>query len=196
MSIEEQFDALGRAVDAGKFSSMSIEEQFDALGRAVDAGKNRYNCLLIRYLGLSNETPYGMMKFLQVAETDSQSPRIVSVQDFFVETTCAGFHFMLGDAREFFMVLISDLHQAGATNVLQAYLGMAKNMMFIHLRIDTLSRRQCHFWSDEVMAASRRSQGLCVPAKSNIHGIKVGIGKNLMRVYMDLVIVSAGKTQR
>ncbi|XP_015575614.2 protein tas-like isoform X2 [Ricinus communis] len=41
-----------------QFSSVSIEEQLDALGRAVDAGK-------IRYIGLSNETSYGIMKFLQ-----------------------------------------------------------------------------------------------------------------------------------
>ncbi|KAF2298610.1 hypothetical protein GH714_024315 [Hevea brasiliensis] len=44
-----------------QFCSISIEEQLDALGRAVDAGK-------VRYIGLSNETPYGIMKFLQLAE--------------------------------------------------------------------------------------------------------------------------------
>ncbi|GAA0145943.1 oxidoreductase [Lithospermum erythrorhizon] len=59
---------------AQSYSSVPIEEQLDALGRAVDAGK-------IRCIGLSNETPYGVMKFLQVSEGGSCYPRIVSVQN-------------------------------------------------------------------------------------------------------------------
>ncbi|KAI5680366.1 hypothetical protein M9H77_01593 [Catharanthus roseus] len=55
-------------------SFISFEEQLCALGRAVDAGK-------IKYVGLSNETPYGLMKFLQVAENGSCYPKIVSVQN-------------------------------------------------------------------------------------------------------------------
>ncbi|KAL3827884.1 hypothetical protein ACJIZ3_016686 [Penstemon smallii] len=35
----------------------------------------------IRYIGLSNETPYGLLKFLHVAESVSINPRIVSVQN-------------------------------------------------------------------------------------------------------------------
>ncbi|KAK9282248.1 hypothetical protein L1049_005162 [Liquidambar formosana] len=57
-----------------QFCSVHIDEQLDALGRAVDAGK-------IRYIGLSNETPYGVMKFLQAAERVSGYPKIVSVQN-------------------------------------------------------------------------------------------------------------------
>ncbi|XP_062144556.1 uncharacterized protein LOC133851941 [Alnus glutinosa] len=57
-----------------QFSSVGVEEQLDALGGAVDAGK-------IRYVGLSNETPYGLMKFIQVAERVPGCPRIVSVQN-------------------------------------------------------------------------------------------------------------------
>ncbi|KAB2056783.1 hypothetical protein ES319_A11G127400v1 [Gossypium barbadense] len=56
-----------------QFSSVPIEEQLDALGRAVDAGK-------IRYIGLSNETPYGVMKFLHFAENNVHYPKIISVQ--------------------------------------------------------------------------------------------------------------------
>ncbi|XP_073134799.1 uncharacterized protein [Henckelia pumila] len=56
------------------FSSVSIEEQLTALQKAVDAGK-------IRYVGLSNETPYGLMKFLHVAERISIRVRIVSLQN-------------------------------------------------------------------------------------------------------------------
>ncbi|XP_007050744.2 PREDICTED: protein tas isoform X1 [Theobroma cacao] len=57
-----------------QFSSVHIEEQLDALGRAVDAGK-------IRYIGLSNETPYGVMKFLHCAERNAHCPKIVCVQN-------------------------------------------------------------------------------------------------------------------
>ncbi|XP_043718580.1 protein tas-like isoform X2 [Telopea speciosissima] len=57
-----------------QFSSVSIDEQLDTLGKAVDAGK-------IRYIGLSNETPYGVMKFLQFAKDVPSYPRIVSLQN-------------------------------------------------------------------------------------------------------------------
>ncbi|KAK4841810.1 hypothetical protein QYF36_010860 [Acer negundo] len=57
-----------------QYKSVSIEEQLDALGKAVDAGK-------IRYIGLSNETPYGVMMFLRVAEMVARYPKIVSVQN-------------------------------------------------------------------------------------------------------------------
>ncbi|KAM7275554.1 hypothetical protein ACFE04_017420 [Oxalis oulophora] len=57
-----------------QFSSVSMEEQLDALSRAVHAGK-------IRYIGLSNETPYGVMKFLQMAEKYAGNCRIVSLQN-------------------------------------------------------------------------------------------------------------------
>ncbi|PON66254.1 Aldo/keto reductase/potassium channel subunit beta [Parasponia andersonii] len=57
-----------------QFCSISIEEQLDALGRAIADGK-------IRYVGLSNETPYGIMKFLQAAQRDPCLPKIISVQN-------------------------------------------------------------------------------------------------------------------
>ncbi|XP_024629537.1 protein tas isoform X2 [Medicago truncatula] len=57
-----------------QYSSISIDEQLDALSRAVNDGK-------IRYIGLSNETPYGLMKFIQVAEKSSSYPKIVSLQN-------------------------------------------------------------------------------------------------------------------
>lgn len=37
-------------------------------------------CLQIRYIGLSNETPYGLMKFIQVAEKYASHLKIVSLQ--------------------------------------------------------------------------------------------------------------------
>ncbi len=51
-----------------------IEDILDVLGALVQEGK-------IRHAGLSNETPWGIMKFLQHAEADSKKPRIVSVQN-------------------------------------------------------------------------------------------------------------------
>ena len=50
-----------------------IEEVLENLQRLVKAGK-------IRYVGLSNETPWGMMKFLQLSETKNL-PRMMSIQN-------------------------------------------------------------------------------------------------------------------
>ena len=50
-----------------------IEEVLDNLDRLVKAGK-------IRYVGLSNETPWGVMKFLQVAK-EKNLPRMMSIQN-------------------------------------------------------------------------------------------------------------------
>lgn len=52
-----------------------IEEQLEALGKLVKQGK-------VRYIGLSNESPYGVMKFLEVARRLGL-PEIVSVQNCF-----------------------------------------------------------------------------------------------------------------
>lgn len=50
-----------------------VEETLAALAKQVEAGK-------IRYIGLSNETPWGVMRFIQAAEQHGL-PRIVSVQN-------------------------------------------------------------------------------------------------------------------
>lgn len=50
-----------------------IEEQLQALGDLVKAGK-------VRYLGLSNETPWGVMEFVRCAE-QLGLPRIISIQN-------------------------------------------------------------------------------------------------------------------
>ncbi|XP_020530807.1 uncharacterized protein LOC18446836 isoform X2 [Amborella trichopoda] len=54
-------------------TTVPMEEQLNALGNAVSAGK-------IRFVGLSNETPYGLMKFLQIAKCVGY-PKIVSIQN-------------------------------------------------------------------------------------------------------------------
>ena len=53
--------------------ALPIREQMEALAALVREGK-------IRYVGLSNETPWGVMEFLRLAE-ESGLPRIVSVQN-------------------------------------------------------------------------------------------------------------------
>ena len=50
-----------------------IEEVLENLDRLIKAGK-------IRYVGLSNETPWGVMKFLQLAK-EKNLPRMVSIQN-------------------------------------------------------------------------------------------------------------------
>ena len=54
-------------------SSTPIEETLDALAEVVKAGK-------VRAIGLSNETPWGVMKFLALAEQKGL-PRVASVQN-------------------------------------------------------------------------------------------------------------------
>ena len=50
-----------------------IEEVLDNLSNLIKAGK-------IRYVGLSNETPWGVMKFLQIAK-EKKLPRMMSIQN-------------------------------------------------------------------------------------------------------------------
>ena len=66
------FGKLGFTFDE-KDQSISIEETLLAMADFVQQGK-------IRYIGLSNETPWGVMKFLQVADK-LNLPRVVSIQN-------------------------------------------------------------------------------------------------------------------
>lgn len=50
-----------------------IEQTLQALKRQVDAGK-------VRYIGLSNETPWGVMEFIRLADQIGL-PRVVSIQN-------------------------------------------------------------------------------------------------------------------
>jgi aryl-alcohol dehydrogenase-like predicted oxidoreductase len=52
---------------------VAIEETLDALGELVRAGK-------VRHVGLSNETPWGIHRYLQLAETSGRE-RIASIQN-------------------------------------------------------------------------------------------------------------------
>lgn len=58
---------------AKETSETSIHAQLEALGGLVKAGK-------VRYIGLSNETPYGVHEFVRLAEQHGL-PRIASVQN-------------------------------------------------------------------------------------------------------------------
>ncbi|XP_025815008.1 uncharacterized protein LOC112892051 isoform X2 [Panicum hallii] len=59
---------------SSQYTSVPMEEQLEALGRAIDAGK-------IRYIGLSNETPYGLMKFLQLSKDFQLHSKLLTVQN-------------------------------------------------------------------------------------------------------------------
>jgi len=65
------FGPLGYVPEADSYTP--IEETLEILAAQVKAGK-------IRYIGLSNETPWGVMQFLSVAER-LDLPAIVSVQN-------------------------------------------------------------------------------------------------------------------
>ena len=65
------FGELGYTANAETFTDFT--ETLQALEKQVQAGK-------IRYVGLSNETPWGVMQFLKVSE-QLKLPRIVSVQN-------------------------------------------------------------------------------------------------------------------
>jgi aryl-alcohol dehydrogenase-like predicted oxidoreductase len=65
---EWQFDPAKDRPDA-----TPVKEQLEALGRIVKAGK-------VRYIGLSNETPYGVMEFLRLAD-EHRLPRVISIQN-------------------------------------------------------------------------------------------------------------------
>jgi len=54
-------------------SSVPIEDTLGALGRLVDEGK-------VRHIGLSNETPWGVARYLHLAEA-GRGPRPVSIQN-------------------------------------------------------------------------------------------------------------------
>lgn len=62
----DQFSISGREADV-------ILETLQTLGDAVSAGK-------IRYIGLSNETPWGVMKYLELAAAHNL-PRVQSIQN-------------------------------------------------------------------------------------------------------------------
>lgn len=85
VAIEEQLFALSKAADAGKvgdhsamFSlSLSLTHSnsipcFQVIWYVV--------CFQIRYIGLSNETPYGVMKFAHTGERFPHFPKLVSLQ--------------------------------------------------------------------------------------------------------------------
>ncbi|RCK54192.1 aldo/keto reductase [Thalassospira profundimaris] len=66
------FGKLGYEHDENE-NFVPIEETLSALDDIVKAGK-------VRHIGLSNETPWGLMKFLELAEKKGW-PRVVSVQN-------------------------------------------------------------------------------------------------------------------
>jgi aryl-alcohol dehydrogenase-like predicted oxidoreductase len=66
------FGGMGHKEMGGEINR--LEDILGALGELKKAGK-------VRHFGLSNETPWGIMKFLNYHEQDKELPRIVSVQN-------------------------------------------------------------------------------------------------------------------
>ena len=54
--------------------AVPLEEQLEALAAAVGSGK-------VRHVGISNETPWGLLSFLQASQQDSRLPRVASIQN-------------------------------------------------------------------------------------------------------------------
>ena len=67
------FQALGHEPHPSRTDCTPFEETLDALDEQVKAGK-------VRAVGLSNETPWGAMKFLGLAEA-GRGPRMASIQN-------------------------------------------------------------------------------------------------------------------
>ena len=64
----------GTSYDAAEeHEATPIVEQLEALGELVQAGK-------VRYIGLSNETPWGVAEFVRLADA-MRLPRVVSIQN-------------------------------------------------------------------------------------------------------------------
>ena len=67
------FGQLAYGYDDDNDDAVAIEETLEALARLVEKGQ-------VRWLGISNETPWGTMRYLELAERHGW-PRIVSVQN-------------------------------------------------------------------------------------------------------------------
>lgn len=67
------FGQLGYAHVDEADEGTALEETLDALGELVKAGK-------VRHVGLSNETPWGLMRYLAAAERDGL-PRVATIQN-------------------------------------------------------------------------------------------------------------------
>ena len=68
---------------ARRYEPVPLEEQLGALADLRREGK-------IRHVGLSNETPYGLMRCCELARTDSRYPKVVSLQNAY-SLLCRGF---------------------------------------------------------------------------------------------------------
>ena len=67
------FGALGYEHQEDELETTPMEETLEVLGALVAAGK-------VRSVGLSNETPWGAMRFLDLAEAD-KGPRMAAIQN-------------------------------------------------------------------------------------------------------------------
>lgn len=64
----------------GQLGYQATEDQFTPIAETLQALQEQITAGKIRYVGLSNETPWGTMSFLKIAD-EMSLPRIVSVQN-------------------------------------------------------------------------------------------------------------------
>ena len=57
-------------------ATVPLEEQLGAMSRLVEQGK-------VRHFGVSNETPWGLMRLCELARSDSRLPRVLTLQNSF-----------------------------------------------------------------------------------------------------------------
>ncbi|KAK3265451.1 hypothetical protein CYMTET_25865 [Cymbomonas tetramitiformis] len=74
---------------ANDFTSVPFEEQLEALATVVRQGK-------VRHVGLSNETPWGLLQFCQLANRRPSLPRIATIQNAY-SLTCRTFDAALAE---------------------------------------------------------------------------------------------------
>ncbi|KAK3032044.1 hypothetical protein RJ639_035481 [Escallonia herrerae] len=60
--------------------SVPVVEQLRAFQELIDEGRKHTNLVQVRYLGVSNETSYGVMEFVHTAKVEGL-PKIVSIQN-------------------------------------------------------------------------------------------------------------------
>ena len=77
------FGAAHYNIEEEREGDIPFEEQLKALQKVIDAGK-------VRYIGVSNETSYGVMKFCQLAES-AGLPRIQTIQNSYSLLVRGGF---------------------------------------------------------------------------------------------------------
>ena len=133
----------------GVGAEVPIEETLDALADLVKAGK-------VRHIGLSNETAWGLSRFLHVSET-TRAPRVVSVQNAYnllnrtYEAALAEFH----DRERVGLLAYSPLAQGFLTGKYQGGARPANERLTLFNRGDRYLKPGVEEATDKYIAIAR-----------------------------------------